>query len=166
VKAPAKGANPEKAREVATNAEVDVESALSALSAVSAAKELSLVAIATTSQTTKHATPSLSLKAVVTTTPRPAVLVLSVVLARPGMIMQIVPTRPQQPKTLPPCPQDTRVQRAKSPKEMNVATLAEKEVQDAQTDRSEVNVVTKETAPHAQNPTTLPRPLQAKRPMR
>ena len=160
--APVKGANPEKALVVATNAEVDVASALIAVSAV---KEVSLVEIATTSQTTKLATPSLSLTAVVTT-PRPAVLVLSVVLARPGMIMQIAPTRPQQPKTLPPCPRDTRVQRAKSPKEMNVATLAEKEVQDARTSLSEVNVVTKQTAPHAQSPTTDPRPLQPKRSMR
>jgi hypothetical protein len=160
-----KGANPEKALAVATNAEVDVASALIAVSAVSAVKEVSLVEIATTSQTTKLATPSLSLTAVVTT-PRPAVLVLSVVLARPGMIMQIAPTRPQQPKTLPPCPRDTRVQRAKSPKEMNVATLAEKEVQDARTSLSEVNVVTKQTAAHAQSPTTDPRPLQPKRSMR
>lgn len=163
--APVKGANPEKALAVATNAEVDVASALIAVSAVSAVKEVSLVEIATTSQTTKLATPSLSLTAVVTT-PRPAVLVLSVVLARPGMIMQIAPTRPQQPKTLPPCPRDTRVQRAKSPKEMNVATLAEKEVQDARTSLSEVNVVTKQTAAHAQSPTTDPRPLQPKRSMR
>lgn len=155
-----KGANPEKALAVVTHAEVGVESALSAV------KEVSLEEIATTSQTTKLETPILSLKAVVTTTPRPAVLVLSAVLARPGMIMQIVPTRPQQPKTLPPCPQGTRVQRQKSPKEMNVATLAEKEVQDVQTDRSEVNVVTKAIAPDTLSPTTDPRPLQPKRPMR